>query len=290
MEAGIRDDTLRQGEWNSLSEGLSELGLSRIELGFDRAGTIQCPFRGSRVRPDSEEGSAAAGRLCDAGIGVAALLCAQDFNAAEPEAEIDWIVRAVAAAERLGAGAVRVDSIMSGQSSLPLEERAEIFSRGLVEVLRRTAGSDVSLAIENHGPQGNDPVWMESVLRRTASPRVGLTLDLGNWYWFGHPLSRVYEIYEQFAPLVRATHVKNIAYPADMREAKREVGWEYASRCCPVDEGDIDLVRAAGILSAGGYDGCLTLEDESLGRYPVEERRRILERDVACMRAAIAAA
>ena len=128
---------------------------------------------------------------------------------------------------------------------------------------------------------------MRGVLRRVASPRLGLTLDVGNWYWFGHPLSRVYEIYREFGPLVKATHVKNIAYPAEMRETQRAIGYEYGKYVSPLDEGDLDMARVAAILRECGYDGPLTIEDESLGKFPEAERAGVLKRDVEHMRTVI---
>ena len=67
-----------------------------------------------------------------------ALLCAQDFNSGEPGPHLDWVVRAVRAADAVGARAVRIDSAMTGQAELPLEERVRIFADAVIEVLRRT--------------------------------------------------------------------------------------------------------------------------------------------------------
>jgi len=122
------------------------------------------------------------------------------------------------------------------------------------------------------------------------SPRLGLTLDVGNWYWFGHPLSHVYEIYRKYAPHTVHTHVKSIRYPADIREQQREIGYKYGEYCCPLDEGDLDFGRAVRILRDGGYNGDLVIEDESLGKYPAADRAGVLQRDVATLRHAIAAA
>ena len=176
---------------------------------------------------------------------------------------------------------------MTGQTELPLDERVRIYGDAVVELLRRTPDSEVALGIENHGPQGNDPEWMTSVLRRVGSPRLGVTLDVGNWYWYGHPLSRVYEIYEELGPYVRATHVKNICYPEELRETQRKIGYEYGKYCCPLDEGDLDLSRGAAILRAAGYGGPMTIEDESLGKYALEERPSVLRRDADHLRRAI---
>jgi sugar phosphate isomerase/epimerase len=184
--------------------------------------------------------------------------------------------------------AVRIDSAMTGQRELPLAERVRIYAEAVREALRLTAGSRVALGIENHGAQGNDPEWMRGVLAAVGDPRLGLTFDLGNWYWWGHPLADVYGLCTEFAPHVKATHVKNIAYPAEVRETRREIGWEYGRYVAPLYDGDLDLARMARLLRAGGYDGPLVIEDESLGKFPADERQAVLRRDVAHMAAAIA--
>ena len=58
----------------------------------------------------------------------------------------------------------------------------------------------------------------------------------------------------------------------------------------PLPDGDIEMARVVAILRECGYDGALCIEDESLGKFPVEERPGVLRRDIACLRAAIGAA
>ena len=113
-----------------------------------------------------------------------------------------------------------------------------------------------------------------------GSKRLGLTLDTGNFYWFGHPLSKVYELYETFAPRVFHTHCKSIRYPEAEREKQRPIGWEYGKYDCPIYEGDIDFRRVVKILSAAGYANDLCVEDESLGKSPAAERRAILAKEI----------
>ena len=112
-----------------------------------------------------------------------------------------------------------------------------------------------------------------------GSPRLGLTMDMGNFYWAGHPLEKVYEILEHLAPVTKHTHVKNIAYPEDVRNKQRQLGWEYGKYVCPIPDGDIDIVKVAGFLEKAGYAGGLAIEDESLGKFPQEERANVLKRD-----------
>lgn len=287
MEVGIRDASLTQAGFSSVAEGASALGVGAIEIAFPRDGIAAGPRTGDTFLLDASGCARYREEAEQSGIRICALLCAQNFGLDDVEPEIDWLARAVRAAEGLGAAAVRVDSAMARQAELPLSERIGIFVAATRRALNATAGSAVRLGIENHGRQGNDPAWMDGVLDQVADPRLGLTLDLGNWYWFGHPLSRVYEIYRKYAPRAVHTHVKSIRYPAELREQQREIGYRYGEFSAPLDEGDIDFSLAARILREGGYDGPLVIEDESLGKFPQEERAAVLRRDVEHLRRAI---
>ena len=286
MQVAIRDAMLYTAGFTTALEGLRALEIDTVEVAIDRDGVVRSLGSERSLNLTSPQ-ELDLFRQEAAGAGVCALLCAQDFNAEDSAPHQQWVARAVRAAEELGVSAVRIDSIMTGQKELPLDERIRIYAAAAEEALRATAGSSVALGIENHGAQGNDPEWMRGVLGRVADPRLGVTLDVGNWYWYGHPLYRVYEIYREFGPRAKATHVKNIRYPDDLREVQREVGYEYGKYCCPLDEGDLDMARVARVLREAGYDGPLTIEDESIGKYPLEERPEILRRDVECLRNAV---
>jgi sugar phosphate isomerase/epimerase len=293
MEVAVRDGSFAQAGYDNGLQALRALGVSTVEVAINREGAVRSLTTNQELFLTTEADLARfEEELTQNGLRVCALLCAQNLNApegAERDGHIAWAVQAVRAAEALAAPAVRVDSYMSRQNELPLEERIAIYAAGVDQVLEATEGSPVALGIENHGPQGNDPAWMRGVLEEVGDPRVGVTLDVGNWYWYGHPLSRLYDLYREFGPHVKATHVKNIRYPADQREVQRPIGWEYGRYCCPLDEGDIDLKRVAAILRESGYDGAFTIEDESIGKFPEAERAAVLKRDVDHLKQALGA-
>ena len=146
------------------------------------------------------------------------------------------------------------------------------------------------MGIENHGFQGNNLAFQLNVYKVVGSDRLGSTMDTGNFYWRGYPLSEVYGILTILAPYTKHTHLKNIKYPAELRETTREAGWEYGAYCCPLEEGDIDHGKVLQILKAGGYTGDVCIEDESVGKFPtVQERIAVLERDVAHVKSIIQA-
>lgn len=290
MEVAVRDGSFKDAGFDSGVDAMRYLGVSAVEVAINKDGVVSSLVDGRPLNlTKAEDLDTFARENRDAEMRVCTFLCAQNFNAPDTAPQLAWVVQAAQAAEKLGVPSLRVDSIMTGQTDLPLEERVRIFADAATEVLRATANTNVALGIENHGPQGNDPEWMRSVLRRVASPRLGVTLDVGNWYWYGHPLSRVYEIYQEFGPYVKATHVKNINYPADIQETQRQVGFEYGKYCCPFDEGNIDMKKVVSLLRAAGYEGPLTMEDESVGKFPQEQRAAVMLRNADHLREALAA-
>jgi sugar phosphate isomerase/epimerase len=277
MYVSIRDDILLATGFQNIAEGLRYYGIDGVELAVDREYRVHALTSTSerpRLYLNSDGDVAELGAQAQReGIRISAFLLPNNFNAPDIEKELAWIVRVVEVAAKLGVPAVRIDAIMHGERDLPLEEREEIFARGVNHVLSKTDGLPVDLGIENHGFQGNDPTFLDGLMAKVNSPRLGMTMDTGNFYWAGHPLRRVYQILEHLAPVAKHTHIKNIHYPAEIRETQRELGYEYGKYVSPITEGDIDHAKVVGFLQAAGYDRDLCLEDESLGKYDEAGRR-----------------
>lgn len=276
MIVTIRDNILKMTGFDNLAEGLRYYGLAGIELAVGRDSITHAlePSAGTTLDLSRDDDVRRLGEQMEAtGFCVSAFLLGNDFNATDRDAELDWIIRVVKVAGALGVPTVRVDAIMSGERDLPKEEREEIFASGVRAVLDATHEETVDLGIENHGFQGNDPAFLEGLLRLVRSQRLGVTMDTGNFYWAGHPISKVYDIMRHLAPAVKHTHVKNIRYPEGMRDVQRELGYEYDKYVCPIPEGDIDHAKVVGYLKRAGYDRDLCIEDESLGKYDEGHRR-----------------
>ncbi len=213
--------------------------------------------------------------LYAAGLRITALCMANRFEE-RPEAEIEWAVRAAQAAKTLGIKAIRIDVVARKLSNA---EFLEFVVPVLQKMIAATEGTGVTFGIENHGHTTNDPAFLQPLFERVGSPRLGLTLDTGNFYWFGHPLAKVYGLFEMFAPRVVHTHCKSIKYPAADRDRQRPMGWEYVKYTCPIDEGDLDFHRIVGILRKAGYKNDLCIEDESLSKFPKSEQCAVLKRE-----------
>ena len=198
-----------------------------------------------------------------------------------PEFEIDFGAKLARIAKQLGVRTIRID--VAAQKT-PADKFLDSAVAALKKLIDASEGTGVSFGVENHSRTTNNPEFLLPLLERVGSKRLGVTLDTGNFYWFGHPLAKVYELIEAVAPHVVHTHCKNIQYPADQREVQRPMGWEYAKYNCPVDKGDLDFGRIIKILRAAKYTGDLCVEDEGLRKFPETERAGVLGREIAYLK------
>jgi sugar phosphate isomerase/epimerase len=292
MDVAIRDAMLPSLDGTDFFRGLRDVGVSSIEI------EVQPDFTTPNLRQEDgrpfsvKDAGATAGlkrRLADEGVRSCALLLCTDFYGADAEAHVEYAVRAAQAAREVGAPVIRIDPL-NRDKDLGEGEVLVTFVRKLDALARRTRDTGVDLGIENHGPFGNDPRFLDHVFAATRDdPRVGLTLDTGNFYWFGHPLAEVYKLVQRFTPRAKHTHVKSINYPPALADVRRPVGHEYGKHCCPLDEGNLDLKKIVGVLRTGGYARDLCIENEALGKYPPEQRVNVMRRDVKALRDAIGA-
>lgn len=279
MYVSVRDCHL-PGLYGSIKAGLAAMGIDAVELTYNKDKTVQS-LDGPGTESLATDAAIEAFAYKCKGLNVkpTAFLLANNFGADDVEAELDYVISAVRAAARLGMHAVRIDAIMHDNRDWDLAKRTEFFAECMGKVLEATRGLDVHMGIENHGTLGNQPEFLDSVLNKVNSPRVGVTVDTANFYWFGHPLSKVHQIIKHFAPRIKHTHMKNINFPPDKREIQREVGWEYGTYASSLREGDIDMRWVVKTLADAGYTGDLCIENESLGRYDPDKQKAILRDD-----------
>ena len=200
-----------------------------------------------------------------------------------PEVEIKWCSDVARAAQTLNVPVIRIDAV---PVKLARPEFLKQTIPTLAKIMEATESTGVKFAVENHSYSTNDPIFLNQLFDGVGSKRFGLTLDTANFYWYGHPLSKVYELVEAFAPRVFHTHCKSIGYPADQREKQRPNGWKYNEYSCPIYKGDIDYARIAAILHKAGYRHDLCVEDECLGRLSASEATEALVRDIQLLKRA----
>jgi sugar phosphate isomerase/epimerase len=197
------------------------------------------------------------------------------------EKEVESARRLAQAAQQLGVGVIRIDVVprkLEGDKFLPFAVEA------CKQLCAAAGGTSVRYGVENHGKITNNPEFLEKLFAGVGSDKLGLTLDCANLYWWGHPLKELYPVYQKFAPRVVHTHCKSICYPADQKNVKRAIGWEYAKYNCPIYAGDLDFKRIVGILRKANYRGDLCVEDESLGKFPESERAEVMRKEIAFLK------
>ena len=254
----IRDAMLPPAE--STDAQLRTLGVEAIEIQFDQS------LKPLNVKSVDN-------------LPIAAILLMTDFA----EDHIDWVTGAIAFAERVGAAVVRVDPL-TARNDLSADQIADNCIRGIGEILRKTSGSSVQIGLENHAHFANAESFLDRVLAAIPDPRFGLTLDTGNFYWFGYPLDDIYRLIDKYAPRTVYSHIKSINFPADVRNLKREIGFKYKQHCCGLAAGDLDLRRIVDIFRSHQYPGDFCIENESLFKLDDAQRMPALLSDVATLR------
>lgn len=281
MYVSIREAILQMAGYQSISEGLADLGLDNVEVEFLKDYSVYATDSWKRINFSKENAvETIKSAYFDKGIKICAFLLHNNFNCEDQEAEINWVVDVINVAEALSIPAIRIDAVTKGEKEEPFEVRTARFVKCMKKVLAATQNSTVALGIENHGVQGNDPEFLRHVIDAVANDRLGVNMDTGNFYWNGYALEKVYEILKSVAPNTKHTHVKNINYPEDLRSQQRESGWEYSTYVSPIYEGDIDHKRVVEILKNAGYKGPLTIEDESLHKFDEQAKKDVIRKDV----------
>lgn len=286
MYVAIRDFTVMWLGYENLFSGLKDLKINNFELYMNRD-LKQAAYQDCGHTVDLGFDFSAQDKIIKVAeelklkhIGICALLVENDFGKDDLESEIRWALDACRVASELGVKAVRINSVMQPQPKISITEYTKRTVESIKKIINSTEGLNVSLAMENHGVIGNKREFIRDVLDGVQSPRLGLTLDTGNFYWFGYPLDEVYGIIEEFASQVRHVHLKNVAFSTSEQNKKREPGWHWPDSAATIYGGDIDHQKIVNILKSSGYDGDLTIEDESLNKFPKDERIKIIKKDI----------
>jgi sugar phosphate isomerase/epimerase len=219
------------------------------------------------------------GELAARGVTITAFCMHNHFDD-RLEDEVAWMRKLVPVAQAMNIKTIRIDV---APHKTPVDQFLPVAIKACKAVCEINDGRPVRYAIENHSRFTNDPAVLDQLFAGVGSPQLGLTLDALNFYWFGWPLEEVYGMYERFASRVLHTHCKNVRYPADQRNIRRPMGWEYAKYAAPIYEGDIDYKRVVAILRKANYQGDLCLENECLKHFPPAEQPGVLRKEIAML-------
>ena len=286
----IRDQILPVAAGQSTFDVLAALGVNSVEALVDPLCFVP-HLRPKEGTPLSVKDDASIERLREVlqehDVRISAILIATDFSGDHADSHVNWAVNIIQAAAKLGVPVVRIDTWTSKRELSAAHVKQNLITR-VRQILQRTPGAAVDLGLENHGPISNDESFLDDVLAALSDPRVGLTLDTGNFYWYGYPLPDVCRLIEKYAPRAKHTHIKSINYPPAIAAVRREIGHEYKQCCSPLHEGNLDLKRIVAILRAAGYQRDYCIEDESLFKVPDADKLNVLRLDVKALREALA--
>ncbi len=281
MNISIRDIILLD-LFPSIVEGLNVLNLSSFELYVSNDFEVTSLVSKDKVS-FLEENNIRSYRkeLSKYSLEICGLLTEYDISMCSIKKSIEWFTRVVRIAQLLNAKVVRVDSQLQQEALYPFGKKLDLYTEVFSEVLVATEDSGVFIGIENHGRDGNNPIFLMSLIKSLHNPRFGVTLDFGNFYWRGYPLSETMSILRLLAPNTVHTHIKNIAYPENVQEIYREPGWEYDTYVSPIYRGDIDIERIMAELKQNEYQNTFCIEDESVYKFDEKEKVEVLKADIS---------
>jgi len=277
-----RDSLLKPTKKPDSWSAMKELGVTGVEVEVNPA--LACPvLYHSRKRYSLATASdiqVLKDDLSKNGLVITAFLMHNRFDE-RLEEELEWTRKLVNAAQELDVKVIRIDVV-------PRRTQREEFLPFAIRVCKQLCdiveGTSIRYGIENHGSITNDPEFLQKLFDGVGSPHIGLTLDTANFYWYGHPLNELYQIFERFASRAFHTHCKSIRFPRNKRNVRRPMGWEYNKYSSPIYEGDIDFRKVTRILQKVNYQGDLCLENETLGKYPESRHAEILKKEIALLR------
>jgi sugar phosphate isomerase/epimerase len=282
---GIRDVYLPGLREPSVWAAAKAIGVRRLEVVVDKALTCPGLFEdGAKpYRIDTPENRRILMKaLADHEMAISCFCAGIGGGGDGPARDsVQWITQVAEAASDMKVPIVMIPLGYGAKSDDQFVQQSIELLRLLAPVAKRTG---VQLAIENLGKYLNRREVVLPILKAVPTGQIGLANDIANMYWFGHPVDMLYDLAKDVAPYVKYVHVKSIKYPADKRDVQRPPGWEYGRYAEPVRTGDIDFKRIIGIYAAGGFKGDLTIEDDSLGKFDADGKRKVLIDDVKLLR------
>ncbi len=223
------------------------------ESGFDCV-ELQCPDVWPKGCENPEKNAEAVAKLLEArNLKASAVSLHNDFvvlAAEEVEYQVARAKRFAKVIQILGCDTLRTEG---GQpkESVPMERWAEAMTNCLLRCAEWAEPMGVKLAVDNHGLVSNNiPVLLQTLRTVNLPQTIGSNLDTMNVRWYGNDLVDIDRFYEEIAPFVLHTHMKD------------GFGWRETYRGQALGEGEINLKKAVAELKKAGYKGPWVAEYE----------------------------
>lgn len=212
-----------------------KLGIVNVEYAADFYEPFMALRDAEQLRQQAEE----------FGVTNRAVLCT-DVHAldasdtSERQAAIDYFARWGSIAASLGCEFLRVRAVSPGDRAKQLEYATAGIS-GLCDKLQET---NVSVLVENIAEWSRDPDWLNTLVEKVGSERLGLIADFGNFD------GDIYQGMQQLLPYTKSVCTKS---------------WEFDAQG---NETQIDFKKMMGIINASKFRGCIAIE--YLGDEPLD--------------------
>lgn len=192
--------------------------------------------------------------IANSNLQVCALAAWNDFVQKEDkdlQAQVDEVQRVVDLAKTFDCDVVRV---FAGEpkDDIPKDRWLDLIIGGFKSSVRYAQSNKVYLALENHGYITNDAEVELKILEEVGSDYLRLTVDTGNFRWFGHPLDKVKSFFKILAPYCVHTHLKDGRY----------LGKRGEMEFTPLGEGEVDIKFFIEQLNLAGFQRPLCTEYE----------------------------
>ncbi|RJP27518.1 MAG: sugar phosphate isomerase/epimerase [Candidatus Omnitrophota bacterium] len=253
----------------------SNLSCSRFYIGKETPYSFDSAENARKIKSDGEKNGVRT-----------PVLCAPLRINPEDDVDLAWAKMLIEHAPLAGANLIYFP--MGAAKKMDAEPFVQRSIPALKELIAHGKQHGVAITIENLQHYTNRPDILRPLLSTLSPDEFGLCLDPINLYWYGFPRAQVYEFVKEYAPRTKHFHAKNVNHPADQREAQREPGWKYGEHSVAVADGDLDFKKILVMLKEAGFQGYVSIEDDSLGHHPKEERVDVLKRDVQYLRSIIA--
>jgi len=290
FEILLCNSVVKDLEMKNSWEAAKAAGVKGIEVHVDP--DLSCPHLTGGIRPYNFEDRDEASRLgvdgLNNGIMVPVVVAPIQLNPREIEEKgaPEWALTLIRSAPFAGVKLIYFPIVTENftETTIPDDRFIELSVYLLNDLVAESHRSGVAIALENLSVYWNRPEVLQKVLAEFSDEELGLCLDPINFYWFGHPKNRVYDLVRDFLPRTWHFHAKNLRYPVRNREEQREPGWKYAESTIPVDEGDLDFEQLVGYMLDAGFNGYISIEDDSLGKLKPNERLKVLKREIEYLR------
>lgn len=212
----------------------------------------------------------AARHIEQAGLGLAAYACGNNFALGDPAAhdqQVDVVTSAIREAAEAGAPVLRIfgGHLNGPDGRVPPHAGMRLVKAGIEKCLPEAEKHGVVLALENHGALPGHAFELAALFRTFNSPWLRCTFDCANFIAWNMPEAEdPVRALETLLPWLAHVHVKDMVRVPIATDAG--LGWAKVA-----GQGHVPIKQLTAITESSGYDGYYSLEYEAAHEVPERE-------------------